>query len=60
MRATLDDKPAGYLKSPGIAHPTKSRLHFTIGGKDVVLDDVKIWAAEPIATSKVKTSSDTK
>lgn len=45
MRVSLDDKPAGYLKSPGIAHPTKSRFHFTISGKDVSLDDVKIWAA---------------
>ena len=47
MRVSLDDKPAGWLKSPGIAHPTKSRFHFTISGKDVLLDDVKIWAAEP-------------
>ena len=47
MRVSLDDKAAGYLKSPGIAHPTKGRFHFTINGKDVLIDDMKIWGAEP-------------
>ncbi len=60
MRVSLDDKPAGWLKSPGIAHPTKGRFHFTISGKDVLLDDVKIWAAEPAGPSPCKASSDSK
>ncbi|MBI3881192.1 MAG: hypothetical protein HY301_14155 [Verrucomicrobia bacterium] len=47
MRASLDGKFVGQLKSPGIGHPTKSRFHFTISGKEALLDDVKIWAAEP-------------
>ncbi len=47
MRVTLNDKPAGYLKSPGIAHPTKGRFHFTVAGEHMLFDDVRIWAAEP-------------
>ena len=47
MRVCLDDKPAGYLKSPGIAHPTKSYFHFTVGGKFASFDDMRIWAAAP-------------
>ena len=34
MRVSLDDRPVGYLKSPGIGHPTKSHFHFTVTGKD--------------------------
>lgn len=45
MRVSLDDKLVGSLKSPGIAHPTKSRFHFTVNGKDALLDDVRIWSA---------------
>ena len=45
MRVSLDDKPIGYLQSPGIAHPTKTRFHFTVNGKDAMLDDVRIFAA---------------
>jgi hypothetical protein len=47
MRATLDGKPVAFLKSPGIAHPTKSKIEFGCGGKDGYIDDVKIWNAEP-------------
>lgn len=47
MRACLDDRPVGYLKSPGIAHPTKTDFHFTISGKDALFDDVRVWAAAP-------------
>lgn len=46
MRASVDEKPAGYLKSPGLAHPTKSDFHFTVSGKDALFDDVRIFAAE--------------
>lgn len=47
MRATLDGKPVGFLKSSGIAHPTKSKVEFGCAGKDGLFDDVKIWNAEP-------------
>jgi len=46
MRVSLDDKAIGYLKSPGLAHPTKSDFHFTVSGKDTLFDDVRVWAAE--------------
>lgn len=49
MRATLDGKPVAFLKSPGIAHPTKSKIEFGCAGKDGYFDDVKIWNAEPIS-----------
>ena len=42
MRVTIDGKPAGQLKSEGIAHPTKRMLtwtHETSGW----IDDVKVW-----------------
>jgi hypothetical protein len=47
MRVTLDGKPAGYLKSPGIGHVTKSKLEFGVNGKDGWYDDLKVWNAEP-------------
>lgn len=46
MRATFDGQPIGYLKSPGIAHETKSSFHFTVNGPGVLFDDVKIWKAK--------------
>lgn len=45
MRLTLDGRPAAYLKSPGIAHETKTSFHFTVNGPGVLFDDVKIWSA---------------
>ena len=47
MRATVDGKPVAFLKSPGIAHPTKSKVEFGCMGKDGFFDDIKIWNAEP-------------
>ena len=47
MRATIDGKPVAVLKSPGIAHPTKSKVEFGCMGKDGFIDDLKIWNAEP-------------
>lgn len=47
MRVTIDGKPAGYLKSSGIGHPTKSKLEFGIAGKGGAFDDLMIWNAEP-------------
>jgi hypothetical protein len=43
MRVSLDGKPVGYLKSPGIDHETKSSFHFTVNGPGVLFDDVRIW-----------------
>ncbi len=47
MRVTIDGKPAGYLKSPGIGHATKSKIELGVGGKDGWFDDIKVWNAEP-------------
>ena len=47
MRVTLDGKPAGYLKSSGIAHATKSKIELGVAGKDGWFDDIKVWDAEP-------------
>lgn len=50
MRASLDGKAVGFLKSSGLAHPIKSDFHFTVSGKNAsgaaLFDDVKVWAAE--------------
>lgn len=47
MRVTIDGKPAGYLKSSGIAHATKSKIELGVAGKDGFFDDLKVWNAEP-------------
>ena len=47
MRVTVDGRPAGYLKSSGIGHPTKSKIELGVGGKDGCFDDLRVWAAEP-------------
>ena len=47
MRVTIDGKPAGYLKSSGIGHPTKSKIEFGVAGKDGYFDDLKVWNAGP-------------
>jgi len=46
MRVTIDGKPAGYLKSSGIAHATKSKIELGVAGKDGFFDDIKVWNAE--------------
>jgi len=48
MRVTLDGKPAAYLKSSGIAHPTKSKIELGVAGKHGWFDDIKVWNAEPV------------
>lgn len=45
MQASLDGVPVVHLKSPGIAHPTKESLHFTVNGSGVHFDDVRVWKA---------------
>lgn len=47
MRVSIDGKPAGFLQSPGIAHPTKSKVEFGCMGKDGFFDDLKVWNAGP-------------
>lgn len=47
MCVSLDGQPVACLQSPGIAHPTKESLHFTVTGQPVHFDDVKIWQAVP-------------
>lgn len=46
MRVRLDGKPAGFLKSSGLAHPLKSDFYFAVSGKDALFDDLRILAAE--------------
>ncbi|WP_395749063.1 hypothetical protein [Prosthecobacter sp.] len=46
LRVSMDGKPITYLKSPGIAHETKSSFHFTVNGPGALFDDVKIWHAK--------------
>src|SRR4051812_24048375 len=45
MRVAIDGKPAGYLKSSGIAHATKSKIELGVAGKDGFFDDIKVWNA---------------
>lgn len=47
IRVVLDGKAVGYLKSPGIAHATKSRFEFGVAGQGGVFDDLKVYAATP-------------
>ncbi|MDF2377684.1 MAG: hypothetical protein P1U81_15710 [Verrucomicrobiales bacterium] len=47
MRVSLDGEAIGYLKSRGLAHPTKESVHFTVTGKETHFDDLKIWKAAP-------------
>lgn len=47
MRVTIDGQPAGFLKSAGIGHATKSKIEFGVAGKDGFFDDLKVWNAEP-------------
>ena len=42
MRATIDGKPTGEFRSPGIGHPTKRMLTLAVN-KSAWVDDVKVW-----------------
>ena len=48
MRASIDGKPVGYLKSSGIGHATKSKIELGVAGKDGYFDDIKVWNAEAV------------
>lgn len=45
MIISIDGKPAGYLKSEGVNHPTKNMIGFTIGGQSTQIDNLKVWSA---------------
>ena len=45
MLLSIDGKPAGYLKSPGVDHPTKNELGFTVNNKTCQLKGLKVWEA---------------
>jgi hypothetical protein len=51
MRVSLDGAAVGYLKSPGIAHPTKSDFYFAVSGESQ-FDDVRAWKADASTSSK--------
>lgn len=48
MRVSIDDKPVAYLKSPGIGHPTKSKIELGVAGKSGYFKDIKVYNAEPV------------
>jgi hypothetical protein len=45
MKVAVDGKPVAELRSPGIAHDTKTSFHFTVSGPGMQFDDVRIRAA---------------
>jgi hypothetical protein len=49
MLLSIDEKPAGYLKSQGLEHPTKNSIGFEVGGKSSLVKGLKIWEAAPSA-----------
>ncbi len=49
MRVLIDGKAVGYLKSPGIGHPTKSKIELGVAGQSGWFDDIKVWNAEPVS-----------
>ena len=49
MTMSVDGKPAAYLKSPGLDHPTKNLLGFTVRGKSTLIKSVKVWEASASA-----------
>jgi hypothetical protein len=45
MLMSIDGKPAGYLKSPGLDHATKNAIGFEVGGKSSLIKEMKVWEA---------------
>lgn len=43
LRATIDNKPVGEFKSPGIGHPTKRMITLAVN-QSAWVDDVKVWS----------------
>jgi hypothetical protein len=54
MFVSLDDKPAGYLKSAGLDHPTKNALGFEVGGKSSLVKGMKVWEASTGADASAR------
>jgi hypothetical protein len=44
---SIDGKPAGYIRCAGFGHPTKTSFHFSISGRDLCVDNLTAWKAEP-------------
>ncbi len=51
MRVMIDGKPAGSLRSPGLAHPTKPDLRIGVWGfnEQAWFDDLRVWSVKPFA-----------
>jgi hypothetical protein len=47
MLLSIDYQPVAYLKSEGVDHPTKNMVGFTVAGKSLQLDNLRVWAATP-------------
>lgn len=45
MLLSIDGKPAGYLKSPGLDHAAKNSIGFEVGGASSCLKGMKVWEA---------------
>ncbi len=54
MFVSLDGRPAGYLKSAGLDHPTKNALGFEVGGRSSLLKGMKVWEASPAADTAAR------
>jgi hypothetical protein len=52
MRVSLDGKAVAWLKSSGIAHPTKSKIELGVAGQTGSFDDLKVWNAAPAKAKK--------
>lgn len=53
MRVSIDGRPVGYLKSPGLTHPIKRDLRLSAWGKDksdeAHFDELRIWSVKQLA-----------
>src|SRR5258708_24613887 len=54
MFVSIDDVPAGYLKSAGLDHATKNAIGFEVGGKSSLLKGMKIWEASLAADAAAR------
>ncbi|HEV3027731.1 MAG TPA: hypothetical protein VG457_09175 [Planctomycetota bacterium] len=54
MFVSIDDTPAGYLKSAGLDHATKNAIGFEVGGKASQLKAMRIWEAVPAADAAAR------
>jgi len=54
MFVSIDDAPAGYLKSAGIDHATKNAIGFEVGGKASLLKGMKVWEAQAAADAAAR------